>query len=394
MPLAEIGVALAAGADELKKRVGPLALWQYGVIGIGAFSVYRYVNRGKTVAAASNVGAANSPLTGQPISYDPNSLSAIASIQSQLTSIQSSLGMQANGQPVNGASGTAGVTPSYDLATLAFNLGQAQALPQFASVSGLLYSWQQRILAMLDGTAPVDNAFLTSVVSALAKNGIKADTYIAPTPQPGGLNLPTSPNTSAVPANFLGTPLQPGQAIVNGQLVSNNTPVIPVAPVLPITQPSNGFPLSSGVGGYYTVQPGQTLIMIAAQVLGDGNLWPALYQLNQNQIGLNPNNLTPGMVLQLPLGSAQVSNSNAYTGVPGGPVSATATVTRGASPATTNNDTSTTAGFVAQYGNPGNTIPQSNVGIPGVYAGSGAPVNSGVNQQQLNDALAGGAFQN
>ncbi|MGE5706980.1 MAG: peptidoglycan-binding protein [Bacteroidota bacterium] len=50
----------------------------------------------------------------------------------------------------------------------------------------------------------------------------------------------------------------------------------------------------------YQVQRGDYLSKIAREQLGDANRWKELYELNQEQIGANPNLIRPGMSLKLP----------------------------------------------------------------------------------------------
>ena len=50
----------------------------------------------------------------------------------------------------------------------------------------------------------------------------------------------------------------------------------------------------------YTVQPGDTLSVIAGKFYGDGNLWNLIYEANRNAIGPNPNQIQVGMVLVIP----------------------------------------------------------------------------------------------
>jgi nucleoid-associated protein YgaU len=54
-------------------------------------------------------------------------------------------------------------------------------------------------------------------------------------------------------------------------------------------------------GQYYTVQPGDTLFLIAQAAYGDGNQWPVLQQANANLIGDDPNNIQPGWQLYIPV---------------------------------------------------------------------------------------------
>jgi nucleoid-associated protein YgaU len=47
---------------------------------------------------------------------------------------------------------------------------------------------------------------------------------------------------------------------------------------------------------HYTVKPGDTLYSIAAQILGDGDRWPAIANLNGIQ---NPDQISPGQVINI-----------------------------------------------------------------------------------------------
>lgn len=50
----------------------------------------------------------------------------------------------------------------------------------------------------------------------------------------------------------------------------------------------------------YTVQPGDTLALIAQKFYGDGNLWQLIYDANRNTIGPDPNQIQVGMGLVIP----------------------------------------------------------------------------------------------
>lgn len=50
----------------------------------------------------------------------------------------------------------------------------------------------------------------------------------------------------------------------------------------------------------YRVQGGDSLSIIAARTMGDGNLWQELYEYNRSVIGPNPNGLREGMELRIP----------------------------------------------------------------------------------------------
>ncbi len=49
----------------------------------------------------------------------------------------------------------------------------------------------------------------------------------------------------------------------------------------------------------HVVRPGETLWSIAADVIGDASLWPALYRANRDQIA-EPSLLHPGQRLAIP----------------------------------------------------------------------------------------------
>jgi LysM repeat protein len=89
---------------------------------------------------------------------------------------------------------------------------------------------------------------------------------------------PLLPAPVALPAADNG----PTPAIANDRLALS-----PVANKLMLAAPS------------YAVKPGDTLSAIARDQLGDGNRWPEIFELNQNQIE-DPNLIYPGQVLQLP----------------------------------------------------------------------------------------------
>jgi hypothetical protein len=63
----------------------------------------------------------------------------------------------------------------------------------------------------------------------------------------------------------------------------------------------------------YTVQPGDTLMQISKQFLGDSGRWNEIYDLNQDAIGDDPNLILPGQVLNIPGGTAADPNNDGYT---------------------------------------------------------------------------------
>lgn len=56
----------------------------------------------------------------------------------------------------------------------------------------------------------------------------------------------------------------------------------------------------------YTVHEGDTLSSIAQKQTGDSD-YSKLYELNKDQIGDNPNDIVPGMILTIPGGSADTA---------------------------------------------------------------------------------------
>lgn len=69
------------------------------------------------------------------------------------------------------------------------------------------------------------------------------------------------------------------------------------APARPAPQPAPAIGREGATT--YRVKSGDSLSLIARDVLGDMNRWPEIYALNRNQLS-NPNVIYPGMVLNLP----------------------------------------------------------------------------------------------
>jgi nucleoid-associated protein YgaU len=51
----------------------------------------------------------------------------------------------------------------------------------------------------------------------------------------------------------------------------------------------------------YVVQEGDSFYEIARRLLGDGTRWPEVYEMNKDEVGLDPSNLRVGQVLKVPL---------------------------------------------------------------------------------------------
>jgi nucleoid-associated protein YgaU len=65
-----------------------------------------------------------------------------------------------------------------------------------------------------------------------------------------------------------------------------------------LTQPDQPAP-PPGSWRTYTVQPGDTLSLIARQIYGDAQLWPIIFEANQDILS-DPGRLRPGQVLKIP----------------------------------------------------------------------------------------------
>jgi nucleoid-associated protein YgaU len=81
--------------------------------------------------------------------------------------------------------------------------------------------------------------------------------------------------------------------------------------VLRIPDPSQGIDMDSGEW-WYTVQPGDTLSGISAQLLGDAGRWSEVFQMNRGaqardgHVLVDPNIIWPGLRLNLPLDSKSI----------------------------------------------------------------------------------------
>jgi len=60
---------------------------------------------------------------------------------------------------------------------------------------------------------------------------------------------------------------------------------------------------AGGSAATYTVKAGDTLSKIAKQVLGDGNAYMSIFNLNKDQLS-DPDKIQPGQVLKLPASTA------------------------------------------------------------------------------------------
>lgn len=62
--------------------------------------------------------------------------------------------------------------------------------------------------------------------------------------------------------------------------------------------------LPTGEEHSYVVQPGDSLSTIAKMAYGDEQLWPFLFDVNQEAVGSNPDMLSAGVTIQVPPASA------------------------------------------------------------------------------------------
>jgi len=60
----------------------------------------------------------------------------------------------------------------------------------------------------------------------------------------------------------------------------------------------------------YTIQQGDFLFAIAERLLGDGEKWKEIYELNKTILGPNPNFILPGTTIKIPSGSVDPNNGN------------------------------------------------------------------------------------
>ncbi|UCG33007.1 MAG: LysM peptidoglycan-binding domain-containing protein [Phycisphaerales bacterium] len=51
----------------------------------------------------------------------------------------------------------------------------------------------------------------------------------------------------------------------------------------------------------YVVQEGDSFYEIARRLLDNGTRWPEVYEMNKDEVGLDPSNLRVGQVLKIPL---------------------------------------------------------------------------------------------
>lgn len=84
---------------------------------------------------------------------------------------------------------------------------------------------------------------------------------------------------------------------------ASQAPTPPPAPTPPLT-PKPSAPAPAPSDGVYVVEPGDYLVKIAAELKIDGG-WLKLYELNKEAVGPNPHRIKPGLKLKLPTATAK-----------------------------------------------------------------------------------------
>ena len=77
---------------------------------------------------------------------------------------------------------------------------------------------------------------------------------------------------------------------------------VPLAPpsLAPPPEPAAGPQSTEPLQRTYVVEEGDSFYDIARRLFDDGTRWPELYELNKDEIGLDPSNLRVGQVLKIP----------------------------------------------------------------------------------------------
>ena len=84
-----------------------------------------------------------------------------------------------------------------------------------------------------------------------------------------------------------------GITLADGTTLSSGTQTIPAGSTIHL-------PTGTTAPVTDTVEPGESLSLIAAEDMGDGNRWPTLYKANKDVVGDNPDLIYPGQVLVIP----------------------------------------------------------------------------------------------
>lgn len=313
-------IDVQAAQEALTRRYGPFTGWQWGALGGGTYGVYRYFHKkaaGAVISTPTGVatGAAYQSLGGVPgadvSSSNDSVLAGIASLASQLASMGT---VQQPVQPINPTPG-----PTVNLSLLGINLGRMAQMPQFQSDSAQLQNWEQQVLDMSTGKTAYNDNLIHGISGYLISAGIPIDTLVNignpsnPTPPVSTPQQPvTTPPPSVAPPPYYSPPPvyngpsnmglvfdpqgQPGDNWVSPQELYKRIALRNAV--------SNGSLIYNAQTGAFTpTNPGLTVDMILSGITSV----PAMANYNNNPVTIG----TP------------------YTGIPGGPVSATTIVYRG-----------------------------------------------------------------
>lgn len=106
----------------------------------------------------------------------------------------------------------------------------------------------------------------------------------------GGGAPPPSPTTGASAVPSVSVPPRPSLA----------SPVASPSAAPTVGISAGSTPSSAASGETYTVQPGDTLLVIAEKVYGDSTKWRRIYDANTDVIGADPDTLKVEMKLKIP----------------------------------------------------------------------------------------------
>lgn len=173
-------------------------------------------------------------------------------------------------------------------------------------IARLLVTW---VAALGIGASSVATATATAATAATAP-GTHHDHHPAPTSQtqPREHSAPRHSVTTSEPTTLwklaethLGDGGQwrqlleanRGTTLADGTTLSSGTQTIPAGSTIHL-------PTGTTTPVKDTVEPGDSLSLIAAEDMGDANQWPALYEANKDVVGDNPDLIYPGQVLVIP----------------------------------------------------------------------------------------------
>jgi LysM repeat protein len=181
---------------------------------------------------------------------------------------------------------------------------QQQQNPQQAPFGADAYVPQVPVQGAMDPRVAAQISMLTQELMALQAEVAALTQYaqqhppVAPGQQPAAPPAPPAEPPAAPPPPPAPPAPPPPPAPVPP---APPAPPPPPAPAPPPPAPAPD-PAPAPEAKTYTVESGDTLSGIAQKVLGDGNRWHEIFDLNQDQID-DPNVIFPGEVLKLPGGA-------------------------------------------------------------------------------------------